>query len=51
MEDTKRGFIVSGATHGMVYLRFVVCNHSTNEDHIKKFFDYIVECSKQVIEK
>ena len=48
MEDTSKGFIVSGEAAGMVYLRFVVCNHSTTEEHILEFYHFLIHCSLQL---
>jgi hypothetical protein len=45
-KDTMRGFIVSGKTHNIIYLRFVICNHSTTKAHVEDFFAYMSEVSE-----
>lgn len=37
-EDSRKGYITPGRIDDTYFLRFVICNPSTNIEHVKMFY-------------
>ena len=49
--NTEKGYIVTKKTNNIMYLRFVICNHTTTKKHVKEFFDFMQESAAKCLKK
>lgn len=48
--ETSKGFISSATVNEIYFLRFVVCNNSTTEEHVLTFWNHVSDLAKKINE-